>query len=96
MISWRKSFDDDIGSFCRKDGGTTGEDIGGGVAVFRPGVNSEMRFGNDDDATNALRAELVERFSQDSSAASYGSSEHNFSDGFEVIKKFAVAIIEFY
>lgn len=95
MILRRKSFDDNVGGFFWKDGGTTGEDIGGGVAVFWPGVYGEMRFGDDDDAANALRAKLMERFSQHCGAGANSGGEHDFSDCFEVIKEFAVAVIEF-
>lgn len=40
--------------------GAAGEDIHRGKGVLGPGVNGDVGFGNDDDAADAMGAEIVE------------------------------------
>ena len=50
-----------------------GEDVHGGVGVFGPGVDADMRLGDADDAGYSDRRELVEHFADDGRARLFGS-----------------------
>jgi len=49
-----------VGRHARLEHFAAGEDVDRRVPVLWPGVNGQVRFGDDDDATDAERVELVE------------------------------------
>jgi hypothetical protein len=96
MVARYESIDDYFCGFFRHDSSATGENISRSIAIFRPGVNGKVRFSDDDDSADSLRAEPVKRLSQYCGAASDSGGNHDVPDGVEVIQKIAVAVIEFY
>jgi hypothetical protein len=52
-----------------------------------------MRFGDDDDAADPLRTELVKRFPEDGGAGFFSGGEHYFFDKTDVIEKLGVTVI---
>ena len=51
---------------------TAREDVNGGVPMLRPCMDADMGFSDDDDAGDALGAELVKRVSYDGCADTIG------------------------
>ena len=75
--------------------GATRIDIDRGVIVFGPGVDGEMRFGDDDDTGDAMRIKRVEDSIDDSGPGMFGGVHHDRFDFMHVVQHFGVAIIKF-
>jgi hypothetical protein len=71
----------------------TGKDIHGGVTVFRPGVNGDMRLSNDHYTTNAVRAEGVKDFLHNNSTGADSALKQNGADAFSVVQNFCGATV---
>lgn len=61
----------------RVDFGAAGVNVDGSKIVFRPGVDREVRFGDDDDAGDAVRVEGVEHDVHDVRARMLGRVHHD-------------------
>jgi hypothetical protein len=62
--------------------------------VFRPSVDREVTFSQNDDAAYTVRAEPVEAFGHDGGARPLCSFEHENPHTFDVAGAFAIAIVE--
>src|SRR5206468_4228621 len=84
--------DEIVGGRLRLEDIAAGEHVDGGVAVFRPSVNGEVRLGNNDDATDAERIELVENHIHDGRLRTLGRLDHGRLHGLEAVERFRVAV----
>ena len=85
--------DDHIGGFFRLNGCATGKNIGGGVAVFGPGMNCNMRLSDNDRSADTARIELVKRITENGGTALVGSIEQDIPQSVDIVKKYPVAVV---
>ena len=78
------------------DAVTTGEDIDGGVLVFRPGVYGEVRLRNDQDSTHSLGGKLVESLVDDRGAPLDGRFSHGFLNEIWIVKEVTITVVAFH
>src|SRR5262249_14700744 len=64
----------------------------GGVAILRPRVDGEVRLGDDDDAADSERVELVKYHVHDGGLRALGRLDHRRLHGFKAVERFCVAI----
>jgi hypothetical protein len=84
--------DEIVGGRLRLEDIAAGEHVDGGVAILRPGVDGEVRFGNDDDAADAERIELVEHHVHDGRLRALGRLDHGRLHGLEAVERLRVAV----
>jgi len=72
-----------------------GENVHGGEAVFRPGVNGDVRLGDDDDAADAVRAEVVKDFGDYGPVPRPDGVEHDRPKPLGVLEQRGIAVVEF-
>lgn len=73
---------EDFYGFVNVDCASAVEEIDGGVAVLWPGVDSEVRFLDDDGTGDAVGFEFVEVLGDDGGFSGFSGGHHGFADGF--------------
>jgi hypothetical protein len=58
-------------------------------------MDSEMRFGNDDDAADAEGAEVMEVGPDDRGLGNFGAGDQDLFHSLDVVEEFGIAPIEF-
>jgi hypothetical protein len=79
----------------RIDFGAAGEHIDGGETVFGPGVDRQMRFGDHDNARDAVRIKGVEHHVDNPRFGDFGGFHHYRFDFVHIIQDFGIAVVEF-
>src|SRR5712671_4981315 len=69
-----------------------GEHVDRGVAILGPGVDRQMRLGDDDDSADAKRVELVKDNVDDGGLSPLGRLHHGRLHGVQTVKGFRVAV----
>jgi hypothetical protein len=69
-----------------------GEHVHRGVAVLGPGVNRQVRLGDDDDSADAKRVELVKDDVDDGGLSPLGRLHHGRLHGVQTVQGFRVAV----
>src|SRR6476661_1799113 len=69
-----------------------GEHVDRGVAVLGPGVDRQMRLGDDDDSADAKRVELVKDDVDDGGLGSLGRFHHGRLHGVQTVQGLCVAV----
>lgn len=69
-----------------------GEHVDRGIAVLRPGMDRQVRFGDHHHAGDADRAELVERRGDDGGVGLAGGLEHAFLDPLDIVEALVDAV----
>jgi len=72
-----------------------GEDVHGREPVFRPRMNRDVRFRNDDDAADAVRAEVVKDFGDDGPVSRAHGIEQQWAKSVRVLKQRRLTTMEF-
>ena len=72
-----------------------GEYVDGRVAALRPGVNGQVRLGDDDYPADSMRRETVEGLLDHRRSDRIGGTEHRSADAFERSKSLRVTTAEF-
>ena len=87
---------DTFGGLFEGAGIAARKDIDCRVAVFRPRVNTDMRFRDYDNTGHALRAELMKRVSNNRSADAFGRIDECRLNSPQVIENIGIALTEFH
>jgi hypothetical protein len=74
-----------LGCLLRLNGSAAGKDVDGGITVFRPGMNGEMRLSDDDHTTHPLGTEMVEGVAEYHGAAINGGVNHDIAEKAQVV-----------
>src|SRR3569832_678060 len=69
-----------------------GEDINRGIAELRPGVDREMRLGDDDYSRDSYRIELVEHNLDDGGTRALRRFNHDVFNPLQIVKALTVAV----
>ena len=72
-----------------------GEDIHGREPVLRPGVNRNVRFRNDDNAADAMRAEVVKDFGDHGPVSRSHRTQQQRTKSVRVLKQRRLTTVEF-
>jgi len=74
----------------------TGKDIYCGIAILRPSVNREVRFGDDHHpADTTVRVERMKGISYNGSTCFPGRREEAVSEKAQIAQKLPIAILQF-
>jgi hypothetical protein len=84
--------DEDVDSFRSLKEVATGEDVGGGVAVFRPGVDGKVGFGDDHHPADAEGRKLIKRLGDDSRSGDSGCFEKRGANLLQVLEHVRIAV----
>ena len=89
-----KAFGHVVISAPRVDLRAAGVNVYGSKIVFRPRVNGQVRFGDDDDAGNAVRVKGMENDVHNVRMRVFGGIDHDGFDFVHVVENFGVAVIQ--
>ena len=70
------------------------KDVHGGVAVLRPRVDADVRFGDGDETGHPHRMKLVETLAHNCGARLFRCPEDRAADEVEIVKQLAVAALQ--
>lgn len=83
-------------ALVRVDLPATGEEIHSSIAVFRPGVDGEMRFGDDNHTAHPVRAEVMKDLPHDGSPGYPCRLNHHLSEIRRIVQEMPSAVVVFH
>ena len=95
-ITGFKGIGDALRGLFKAAGIAAGKDIDCRVAVFGPCVNTDMRFGDYDNAGHALGAELMKRAAYDRRADAFGCVDERRFNRSQIIQDIGIALTKFH